>query len=385
MEAEPSGVVLLTQIVPQPHAAAASAPLRPLRKLYQGEPLALGITQILTGVVQVAFGIILILVDNTWIAVTHLGTPIWTGMLYIISGSLCVAAAKNPKISLVKGALAMNTLSAVAAGVSIIVTSLSLIYHYPYQRCYGRFCESSSEKTVDVMRGVVMILLVFTLLEFCVSIASAAFGCKTVCRDSYSDMSVVVYQNMGLPAAPANEPPNPHPHTRTPRPPELHPTAAAGRPLGAAVSSGQHSIWTSIVGDDTQDSSDGTIYTNGVTASHHEFKATEPGNSLANYSFFLSFFLSFFPLLSPCRPVPIPLHFIFTLELRPRNKRVSYDQPAPVSVSLIYQDPVSWPRDGAAPGKVSVLEVRPQCWTWGGHLRTCVPGACHSTEIQAAS
>ncbi|CAM5175600.1 unnamed protein product [Eretmochelys imbricata] len=223
MEAGPSGVVLLTQIIPQPHSSASSAPPRPLRKFYQGEPLALGITQILTGIVQIAFGIILTLTNDHHQVAIKVGTPFWTGILYILSGFICVEAAKNPKISLVKGMLAMNTLSAIVAGVGIIICSFSFVFYYPGVTCYwieeSKSCAPTSRVPTDTMFGVVMILLVFTILEFCVSISSAAFGCKTLCRDSYSDTSVVIYQNMGPPAALANDPPKappPYQDTQTP-------------------------------------------------------------------------------------------------------------------------------------------------------------------------
>ncbi|XP_038238999.1 membrane-spanning 4-domains subfamily A member 4A-like [Dermochelys coriacea] len=223
MEEGPSGVVLLTQIIPQPHLSASSAPPRPLRKFYQGEPLALGITQILTGIVQVAFGIILTLANDHHLVMIMVGTPFWTGILYILSGFICVEAAKNPKISLVKGMLAMNTLSATVAGVGIIICSFSFIFYYPGVTCYrieeSKSCAPTSQVPTDTIFGVIIILLVFTSLEFCVSISSAAFGCKTLCRDSYSDTSVVIYQNMGPPAAPTSDPPKvppPYQDTQTP-------------------------------------------------------------------------------------------------------------------------------------------------------------------------
>ncbi|XP_053866460.1 membrane-spanning 4-domains subfamily A member 4A-like isoform X1 [Malaclemys terrapin pileata] len=191
MEAGPSGVVLLTQIIPQPHSSDSSAPPRPLRKFYQGEPLALGITQILMGIVQVAFGIILNLANGYQIIAIQAGTPFWTGILYILSGFICVTAAKNPKISLVKAMLAMNTLSAIVAGVGIALYSLSLIFYYPHGTCQwieeSKSCAPTSRVPADTMLGVTMILLAFTILEFCISISSAAFGCKTLCRDSYGD------------------------------------------------------------------------------------------------------------------------------------------------------------------------------------------------------
>ncbi|TFJ96852.1 30S ribosomal protein S11 [Platysternon megacephalum] len=151
MEAGPSGVVLLTQIIPQPHSSDSSAPPRPLRKFYQGEPLALGITQILTGIVQVAFGIILILANDYQLIAIHVGTPIWTGILYILSGLICVEAAKNPKISLVKAMLAMNTLSAVVAGVGIILYLFSFAFFYPHGTCQwieeSQSCAPTSQVT----------------------------------------------------------------------------------------------------------------------------------------------------------------------------------------------------------------------------------------------
>lgn len=213
---------MLTQIIPQHPSSASSAPPRPLRKFFQGEPLALGITQILTGIVQVAFGTILILADNHYLFAIQVGTPLWTGMLYIISGSLCVEASKNPKISLMKGMLAMNILSAIMAGVGIILSSLSLVFH-AYRSCSWTEHYTSRapacQVPLDTVFGVAMILLIFTILEFCVSISSATFGCKTLCRDSYSDTSVVIYQNMGPPSALADiapKSPPPYQDTQTP-------------------------------------------------------------------------------------------------------------------------------------------------------------------------
>ncbi|XP_074837445.1 membrane-spanning 4-domains subfamily A member 4A-like [Carettochelys insculpta] len=220
MEAGPSGVVLLTQIIPE-HQSSAQP--RSLRKFYQGEPLALGITQILTSVMLIAFGIILLMADNHHLVSMDVGTPVWMGSLFIISGSLSVAAAKKPKISLVKAMLAMNIISAVLSGVGIILHSLSFVMYYPYRFCDwdqgSMSCAPASQVPMDTIYGVAMILLVFTILEFCVSISSAAFGCRTICRDSYSDTSVVIYQTMGPPAAPtmeAHKSPPPYQDCQTP-------------------------------------------------------------------------------------------------------------------------------------------------------------------------
>ncbi|XP_053122709.1 membrane-spanning 4-domains subfamily A member 4D-like isoform X2 [Hemicordylus capensis] len=120
---------------------------RPLKKFYQGEPLALGITQILIGIIGMALGVVGNMTDNFYrLTYQSVMTAYWAGFLYIISGSLSVAAARNPKPS-------MKTLV-----------------------------------------GMMAVLLVFNILEFCISISNAAFGCKNNCLETPTQMVVVVYQ-----------------------------------------------------------------------------------------------------------------------------------------------------------------------------------------------
>ncbi|XP_058052439.1 B-lymphocyte antigen CD20-like isoform X2 [Ahaetulla prasina] len=73
----------------------------PLKKFFQGKPLALGITQIFIGIIGIIFGIILDVADVYLMEYFIIKMPYWSGILYIISGSLAVAAARNPKIPLV--------------------------------------------------------------------------------------------------------------------------------------------------------------------------------------------------------------------------------------------------------------------------------------------
>ncbi|XP_078521468.1 high affinity immunoglobulin epsilon receptor subunit beta-like isoform X2 [Lissotriton helveticus] len=113
------------------HAPPAHLP-RSLQKFYQGEPLALGITQILTGLFQISFGIILQEVGhgvNFGSPALSMNLPVWSGALYTISGILSVVTACCPKTSLVKGGLVLNIICAFAAGVAGVVYLVTIVFH----------------------------------------------------------------------------------------------------------------------------------------------------------------------------------------------------------------------------------------------------------------
>ncbi|XP_077697180.1 membrane-spanning 4-domains subfamily A member 12-like isoform X2 [Eretmochelys imbricata] len=133
-----SPITIINSFTTQPHTAnaAISAKPQPLEKFYKGEPLALGITQILVGAVQVAVGMVMAMINSyLWILALTVHVPLWSGLLYIISGSISVAAAKNPKIPLVKGSLGMNIISSLLAGCAMILYLISLMESRYQSRC----------------------------------------------------------------------------------------------------------------------------------------------------------------------------------------------------------------------------------------------------------
>ncbi|KAM6428812.1 membrane-spanning 4-domains subfamily A member 4A-like isoform 1-T5 [Liasis olivaceus] len=188
-----------------PSSPGSDLPLL-LKKFYRGEPLALGITQIFTGIIGIIFGLLVNLTDEYMNPYTEIMMPYWSGILYIISGSLAVAAAWKPKLPLVKGMLAMNVISAVTAGIGIICLSITLssfFLHYGWYSCsylsddsLQKQCYETSTHLYGIIKGMLAILTVFTILEFCITISVASFGCKVLCRDSYTQTVVVIYQNV---------------------------------------------------------------------------------------------------------------------------------------------------------------------------------------------
>ncbi|XP_053308385.1 uncharacterized protein LOC128470518 [Spea bombifrons] len=185
----------------------------PLKVFYKGEPEALGVVQIFIGIYHFLTGIIISMVEprSSYHVLIHTGLPFWAGIMYIISGSLSVAASNKAKLGMLRSSLVMNTISAAAAAVSIIILVISFLiifsfgsFHYKRYYCsyYGESqkCEGQFESEI-VKKGLVLLLVIFTLLELCISISVSVFGCKAVCRSSFSEMTVIVYQNTSLTAA----------------------------------------------------------------------------------------------------------------------------------------------------------------------------------------
>ncbi|XP_041093213.1 membrane-spanning 4-domains subfamily A member 4A-like isoform X2 [Polyodon spathula] len=137
----------------------------PLQTFLRGQPKALGVVQILIGIVSLLFGLVLV---SAYTFAGIIGLPFWTGVWYIISGSLAVAAENTRRRDLVKACLGMNVVSSIFAGVGFILYSIrvSLV----------------SFHILTIHVGILAVLLVLNILELCIAIATSAFGCKSECR-----------------------------------------------------------------------------------------------------------------------------------------------------------------------------------------------------------
>ncbi|XP_026765524.3 membrane-spanning 4-domains subfamily A member 4A [Pangasianodon hypophthalmus] len=161
---------------------------QPILRFLKGQPKALGTVQIMIGVITLVFGIVLVSDPQYAPASVLTGNVYWASIVYIIAGSLSVAAENNLNSCLVKGSLGMNVVSAVfsAVGIGVLTTDLFLYYYCnSYEDCY-RFMARS--------KAISGVLLVFAFLQFIISISISAFACKATCC---SDMMVpvVMYGN----------------------------------------------------------------------------------------------------------------------------------------------------------------------------------------------
>ncbi|XP_069804316.1 membrane-spanning 4-domains subfamily A member 4A-like [Dendropsophus ebraccatus] len=209
------GFVIISQVSPQNKETApeegqffhipANTP-KPLAAFYRGEPEVLGNIQIFVGILFMSFGGTLMILCQTECpylqGVVYTGTLLWSGALFVVSGSLSLAAAVQPTLGMVRSSLVMNIISVAVSCTAIIFimpsflpTSPDLYCVYePRGKCIGAF-----NPTVYVAGTMVFLFLLSTLM-LCITISTSVFGCKTACRTSFNEMSVIVYQSTTLDA-----------------------------------------------------------------------------------------------------------------------------------------------------------------------------------------
>ncbi|XP_060724977.1 membrane-spanning 4-domains subfamily A member 12-like [Tachysurus vachellii] len=204
------GYTIITQVLPSSTAEQNSTQtLSPLSKFLKGEPKALGTVQIMIGLLTFLFGIVLATYIPTISIVS--GIVFWSPVFHIISGSLAVSASNKLNSCVVKATLTLNIFSTLSAGITIIILILDLIFGICYYD-YNYRCNHTAE---GMGKGITGVLLVFTLLQFCISIALSAFTCKATCTSepTLNIINVVPNPESFAPSAPVNNPFPPH-HTQ---------------------------------------------------------------------------------------------------------------------------------------------------------------------------
>lgn len=156
-------------------------------KFLKGEPKVLGVVQVMIALINLSFGIIILanLSSEPLISVV-LMAPIWGPIMFIVSGSLSIAAGVKPTKAMIISSLSVNTISSVLAVAASIIGVISVI-----SGVFRQFRSQPAIASLDVL------MTILNMLEFCIAVSVSAFGCKASCCNS-SEVLVVLPSNSAV-------------------------------------------------------------------------------------------------------------------------------------------------------------------------------------------
>ncbi|KAM4849215.1 membrane-spanning 4-domains subfamily A member 4A-like [Urocitellus parryii] len=155
-------------------------------KFLRGEPKVLGVVQILIALINLSLGIIMMSVLVPFYEphpiLFNTAYPVWGSVMFIISGSFSIAAAIRTTKGLVQASLGLNIASSVlaASGIMLSISSLSIL-SFEYHQCIHDMVVEDCSLIMSILTGVDAVMFTFSVLEFCIAVFVAAFGCKVTC------------------------------------------------------------------------------------------------------------------------------------------------------------------------------------------------------------
>ncbi|XP_036618106.1 membrane-spanning 4-domains subfamily A member 3 [Trichosurus vulpecula] len=173
-------------------------------KMLKGDSKVLGALQILNGSMIFALGMFLGLLQhasnfprNVFFMTVYTGYPFWGAASFIISGSLSIAAKGKPTRNLVQSSFGMNIASATISFIGVLFLLINFVLNSYEIRSCSLASPNVCTVTSSTSTGLLSLILILTVLEFCITISFTILGCKANCCEpnevvlSLPDSSVV--------------------------------------------------------------------------------------------------------------------------------------------------------------------------------------------------
>lgn len=172
-----------------------------LRKHLQAEVKVFGTIQIVCGAMVLSLGILLqtapfsLHFTHVFSTLLKAAYPFIGALCFVISGSLSIITEKKSTKPLIQSSLAANFLSSLSALVGFILLSVNLaLLGSALQKCnldeekqqseeqtsYHDFYQKEMNCLIanDILAGVLSVMLIFTVLEFCLAVLMAMIWWK---------------------------------------------------------------------------------------------------------------------------------------------------------------------------------------------------------------
>ncbi|KAK7795707.1 hypothetical protein U0070_016096 [Myodes glareolus] len=139
-------------------------------KFLKGEPKVLGVVQVLIALINLTLGLIMMTeIKYMYSALSvHMYAPVWGSIVFIISGSLSIAAGMRTTEVLVTTSLSFNTISSVVAAATSIIGFFVILSSFHFT-------------SLRIAVGIDFLIFILNVLEFCIAVSTSAFGCKATC------------------------------------------------------------------------------------------------------------------------------------------------------------------------------------------------------------
>ncbi|XP_038566634.1 transmembrane protein 176B-like [Micropterus salmoides] len=169
-------------------------------KKVQTSQLVLGALQIMVGLLNIGFGVIVVSsLGGPWWFMNENLFPVWFGVLFMLFGTLSILSEKYPSPCLVTVSVVLNLSGVAFAITAIVLYSINVAsiylwwlcnqdYYYGYttpspsskEKALMESCLASKAMVLMLIRSINAVLIVLSALELCLVISSTVLGIKAL-------------------------------------------------------------------------------------------------------------------------------------------------------------------------------------------------------------